>query len=213
MNATPAEIRMVPDSAYNPLDLNYNHLDKPCYINGKLNRDREDGPAIEGFNFDKYDKFYYDSDRQIHRVNGPAIERKNGTREWFINGKRHRENGPTVQYSNGYKAWYLNGKFHRENGPAIHWKDGHKEWYFNGELHRENGPSVEYPNSEYKEWFINGLEYTEKEYKVKIERIRKIRFKYFKQWEEICDQPGKKLFEIRINRAMDNIQELENNYF
>ena len=43
-----------------------------------------------------------------------------------------------------------------------------------------------------------------------MERIRKIRFKYFKQWELNCDQPGKKLFEIRINRAMDNIEELYN---
>ena len=85
--------------------------------------------------------------------------------------------------------------------------------YFNdnGKLHRENGPAVEYKNG-YKAWYINGTNYNEKKYELEIERIRKIRFKYFKLWELNCDQPGKNLFSIRINKAMDNIEELEKKY-
>ncbi len=57
----------------------------------------------------------------------------NGSKRWYLNGKRHREDGPAVEYANGSKAWYLNGKYHREDGPAREWADGAKEWYLNGE--------------------------------------------------------------------------------
>lgn len=33
---------------------------------------------------------------------------------------------------NGSKLWFLNGKRHREDGPAIEWFDGTQEWYLNG---------------------------------------------------------------------------------
>ncbi len=35
--------------------------------------------------------------------------------------------------SNGTKRWFLNGKRHREDGPAREWADGYKEWYLNDE--------------------------------------------------------------------------------
>ena len=34
-------------------------------------------------------------------------------------------------HDNGTKYWYLNGKRHREDGPAIEWADGTKYWYLN----------------------------------------------------------------------------------
>ena len=34
-------------------------------------------------------------------------------------------------YDDGTKYWYLNGKKHREDGPAIEWADGTKYWYLN----------------------------------------------------------------------------------
>ena len=46
-------------------------------------------------------------------------------------GKLHREDGPAVERTNGYKEWYLNGKLHREDGPAIEYADGDKSWYIN----------------------------------------------------------------------------------
>jgi len=36
-------------------------------------------------------------------------------------------------YDDGTKEWYLNGKRHREDGPAYEWSDGTKYWFLNGE--------------------------------------------------------------------------------
>ena len=38
-----------------------------------------------------------------------------GSKEWYLNGKKHREDGPAVEEANGSKYWYLNGKCHRED--------------------------------------------------------------------------------------------------
>ena len=56
-----------------------------------------------------------------------------GTKAWYLNGKRHREDGPAFEGASGHKAWYLNGKRHREDGPAVEWASGGKWWYLNGE--------------------------------------------------------------------------------
>jgi len=80
-------------------------------------------------------KRYY-SDREmtkLHREDGPAYEDADGSREWFINGKRHREDGPAIEYADGSKAWYLNGERHREDGPAVEGNSRYKAWYINGE--------------------------------------------------------------------------------
>ena len=31
------------------------------------------------------------------RLDGPAVERANGTREWWVNGERHRFDGPAIE--------------------------------------------------------------------------------------------------------------------
>jgi len=70
----------------------------------------------------------------------------------------------------GTKRWYLNGKRHRENGPAIEYADGGKSWWINGRLHREDGPAVELADGcEY--WWINGVEYTKKEWKKETKKL------------------------------------------
>ena len=56
----------------------------------------------------------------------------NGSKLWFLNGKRHREDGPAVEYPDGQKQWWLNHNLHREDGPAIEYPDGTKSWYLNG---------------------------------------------------------------------------------
>ena len=60
---------------------------------------------------------------------GPAIEKSNGTKRWYLNGKQHRKYGPAVEEDDGTKQWWLNGELHREDGPAIEHHDGGKEWY------------------------------------------------------------------------------------
>jgi hypothetical protein len=77
---------------------------------------------------------------------------------WYKNGVEHRDNDlPAVEYKNGDKEWRMYGKLHRENGkPAVEWVDGRKEWWVNGKPHRDGGlPAVEYANGN-KEWWVNG---------------------------------------------------------
>ena len=77
---------------------------------------------------------------------------------------------PTLtKYSDGSKEWYLNGKRHRKDGPAIEYADGTKEWYLNGELHRKDGPAIEYANGT-KDWYLNGKEITGSELDILLMR-------------------------------------------
>jgi hypothetical protein len=44
---------------------------------------------------------------------------------------------------------------------------GYEEWKLpNGKFHREDGPAIEYSNGS-KHWYLNGISYTEQEYKYK----------------------------------------------
>ena len=76
---------------------------------------------------------YYNEENQLHREDGPAVEWEDGSKAWYVNGKRHREDGPAVEYANGTKEWYVNGQLHREDGPAVEWEDGSKAWCVNGQ--------------------------------------------------------------------------------
>lgn len=77
-------------------------------------------------------KLWKNLNGKFHRIDGPAIERFDGTKFWYQNGKLHREDGPAVENINGAKYWYQNGNYHREDGPAIECADGAKAWYING---------------------------------------------------------------------------------
>jgi hypothetical protein len=78
-------------------------------------------------------------------------------------GQLHREDGPAVEFKEGTKGWLINGKYHREDGPAVEFKEGTKSWYINGQFHREDGPAIEYAHGD-KFWLINGKEHTEQEF-------------------------------------------------
>lgn len=58
-------------------------------------------------------KYYYKDPAMtiLHREDGPAIERVNGTREWFVNGVPHRMDGPAFDSIHGHKEWYVNDEF------------------------------------------------------------------------------------------------------
>ena len=56
-----------------------------------------------------------------------------GTKRWYLNGKRHREDGPAIEYADGHKEWWLNGKRHRIDSPAIEYSSGSKCWYLNNQ--------------------------------------------------------------------------------
>lgn len=59
-----------------------------------------------------------------------------GWKMWFdessYTGALHRENGPAVIKPDGSFYYYNHGKLHREDGPAIVRADGSEEWYING---------------------------------------------------------------------------------
>jgi hypothetical protein len=57
------------------------------------------------------DAYHYNSKRQFHRLDGPAVEYTTGTKAWFINDKYHRLDGPAVEWTTGERNWYLMDRF------------------------------------------------------------------------------------------------------
>ena len=94
--------------------------------------------------------------------------------------KYHREDGPAIEWVDGDKDWYKHGKRHREDGPAVEC-DGVKRWFKHGILHREDGVANEYYNG-YKEYWLEDIYYTKKEYWEKIKQLKKC--KLFKLKDE-----------------------------
>ena len=85
-------------------------------------------------------------------------------------GLLHRKFGPAYICEHyGKLEWYFNGLHHREDGPAVVHK-GHEQWYKHGVKHRMGGPAVYGPGTK-KEWWINGVQYTLKEYTKKMQRM------------------------------------------
>lgn len=114
-------------------------------------------------NEDEEGVIYY-KDGKKHKEDGPAVELKDGTRQWFIDGNLHREDGPAAELDSGTKQWWLYGKLHRDDGPAVESADGSRTWFINGKMHREDGPAFE-GSAGGKNWFLNGIELTEEEFK------------------------------------------------
>ena len=77
-------------------------------------------------------RMYYNSANKLHRDDGPAVESSDGDKFWYQNGLRHRTDGPAGVSPGGYKTWYQNGQRHRTDGPAIEYPTGHKRWFING---------------------------------------------------------------------------------
>jgi len=64
--------------------------------------------------------------------------RESGDRYWFnSNGELHREDGPAIEYHNGGKEYYENGWLHRIGRPAIEFTKGIRFWYLRGKQYSE----------------------------------------------------------------------------
>ena len=48
---------------------------------------------------------------KLHRVDGPAVEGPDGSREWWLNGEKHRVDGPAIVCADGYQEWWVDGEF------------------------------------------------------------------------------------------------------
>lgn len=110
---------------------------------------------------------YYDARGQLHRVYGPAVVHRDGSRSWYQNGWRHRIGAPAVERADGGRAWYQNGQRHRLDGPAIEYSDGSRAWWQNGQRHRLDGPAIEWAKGS-KFWYINGKALTEAEWQRQV---------------------------------------------
>ena len=58
----------------------------------------------------------------------PTFDRV-GNKRWYKNGQLHRIDGPAVKRIDGTEEWYQNGKFHRLDGPAVELFNGDTYWY------------------------------------------------------------------------------------
>lgn len=60
------------------------------------------------------------------------------TYKYYRNGKLHRDDGPAVIKPDGTQEWYKEGKLHRDDGPAVIYTFGEEQWYNNGEIHKNS---------------------------------------------------------------------------
>jgi len=54
---------------------------------------------------DEYGDYYYENDL-LHRLDGPAVEYKDGGKEYWVKGKKHRINGPAIELDDEIKFYY-----------------------------------------------------------------------------------------------------------
>ena len=52
---------------------------------------------------------YFNSDNQLHRVNGPALIYTNGAKYWYQYNLLHRLDGPAVEFNSGLSSYHIAG--------------------------------------------------------------------------------------------------------
>ncbi len=60
------------------------------------------------------------------------------------------------------------GRLHRTDGPAYVGASGLQIWSVHGKEHREDGPSSMWPAMDITSWFLEGVQYDEREYAEKL---------------------------------------------
>ena len=120
---------------------------------------RLDGPAVEWSDGSKQ----WWINNKLHRLDGPAVEWLDGRKAWYVNGDKHRLDGPAIEWSDGGKQWWVNNKRHRLDGPAVEWLDGGRQWFVNGKRHRLDGPAIEWIDGS-KYWYVDGEQYNEEDF-------------------------------------------------
>jgi len=124
------------------------YLHKECVLvlSGGEERIEECGVVIEN---DIYVNFHGDvywftpGTETLHRMGGPAVERADGGKFWYIDGKLHRKDGPAIEWADGSKEWHRNNKRHREGGPAYEGADGIKFWYLEDNVYTKEEHKAE----------------------------------------------------------------------
>lgn len=107
-------------------------------------------------------RFWYNEKNYLHRLDGPAVEYADGSKDWWVEGKRHRLDGPAIERANGHKEWFVQGKCHRLDGPAFENASGYKEWWVEDKLMTEeefNAYIKPKPSCEGKIVEVDGIKY------------------------------------------------------
>ena len=55
-------------------------------------------------------KIWRNKSGQVHRIGSPAVEFKDGSKEWYVSGLAHREDGPAIEWADGTNRWFINGE-------------------------------------------------------------------------------------------------------
>jgi hypothetical protein len=146
---------------------------------------------------------------KLHRDNAPAKVYTNGNVVWYQHGIIHRDDAPAVinqipldfidnidlvddeqlPLKCNYNVWYNNGVFHRLTGPAVE----------SIHIFKKQDQIIE--KMLHKEYFINGIEYTEKEFISVMNKVKKIihnmkKKKYLKKIDDVPLPDDLKLFII-----------------
>ena len=71
---------------------------------------------------------------------GHPVKPRSGEKERWENseGQLHRYDGPAVEYTDGFRVWYQNDQRHRDDGPAVEHADGYREWWQSDRLIARN---------------------------------------------------------------------------
>ncbi|MBZ9652652.1 hypothetical protein [Psychroflexus montanilacus] len=151
------------------------------WFNGEPHR--EDGPAIHRadgskeyyLNYRCYTEDEYKKEMKLRKKKKLTLKQNYAgynLKRWEIFPRMyHNQNGPAIDNDNEEK-WYLFGLLHREDGPALTDKYS-RQWYMHGKLHREDGPAYESRVDDFKEWRLNGYEYSEEGFHIEIKRRRR----------------------------------------
>ena len=75
---------------------------------------------------------YRNAHGAYHRLDGPAIIRRDGSQSWYKDGDLHREDGPALIYMHGEEHWFYNGARHRIDGPAVTYSNGDMDYWIDG---------------------------------------------------------------------------------
>ena len=180
--------------------------------------------------FDDRTEYYFGD--KLHRENKPAVEWKDGSVEYWHNGKRWRINGPAVVRADGTIEFWVDGKqvdaetywkdhtqvkqdypdcmvhrrgdkAHRNDGPAKIHRNGTLIWCQNDLTHREDGPAVIAPDGTVG-YYLYDKRYTEDEYLVKLEQIKKARKKLKKTFADQTPKVDKYTFYLEHFDEYDN---------
>lgn len=165
---------------------------------GKLHR--QDGPAVvltEGGVFNSArvwesvssaDEAMVFCDLGLGRISGPA-------ELWFEDGKLHRSDGPAITYADGTKEWWIRGRRHRQGAASVvvakgarwnNWQPvGHMSsrkrmpltgpaelYYSHGQLHNVSGPALRAQGRRDQYW-LEGEKLTNHQWQKQAEPLRR----------------------------------------